>query len=105
VHGKGHEAYADIGVEAFDGLHQADVAFLHEVVQRQSVTGITAGDMDDKSQLRHDEPTRRVEIFMVAILAGQILLILSTQDGHGVDGADIGIETADRTGQGKFMLI
>ena len=37
VHGVAHQAHALIRVEAFDGFHQTDVAFLNEVGMGQAI--------------------------------------------------------------------
>ena len=42
------------GVETFDGLHQADVALVDQVEQRQAVILVIAGDFDDQAQVGLD---------------------------------------------------
>nr|GEW48587.1 hypothetical protein [Tanacetum cinerariifolium] len=59
VHCKGHQTNTHFRVEAFNGLHEADVTFLDQVSLSQSITGITACDMHDKSQVgEHHLPSR-----------------------------------------------
>ena len=66
VHGKRDQANVVLRVEALDGLHEADVAFLDQVVEGQSVAGVALGDMNNKAQMRHNELARSVEVFLVA---------------------------------------
>ena len=52
VHGKRYQANTVIRIKPLDGFHQADIAFLYQVTQRQSVTGITFGHVHDETQMR-----------------------------------------------------
>ena len=45
VHGEGDQPYPLVGVEAFDRLHQADIAFLNQVGLGQAVAGVAARNM------------------------------------------------------------
>ena len=42
VHGIADQTHAVIRVEALDGFHQTDIAFLNQVSVRKSVTGVLA---------------------------------------------------------------
>ncbi len=66
VNGERHESHVVVRIEAFDGLHEPDVAFLNQIVQRQAVTRVAFCDMHDESQVGHDQITRCVEVFVVA---------------------------------------
>jgi hypothetical protein len=57
----GREAEALAVVEAVDGLHQADVALLDEVLQRQAAVVEAAGDGDDEAQVGLDEGVLRAD--------------------------------------------
>jgi hypothetical protein len=49
--GIGRELEAAPELEAIDRLHQADVAFLDEVQQRQTPVGVALRDRDDQPQV------------------------------------------------------
>ena len=51
MHGEGDQTHANLRIEALDGFHQADVAFLDQVRLRQPVAGIAARQMDDEAQM------------------------------------------------------
>ena len=61
-----HQAHADRRVEALHGLHEADVAFLDHVAQRQAVAGVAAGDVHDEPQVRQHELAGSLEVAVVA---------------------------------------
>ena len=42
VHGIAHQAHPLVGVKAFDGLHQAQIAFLDQVTVGQAITQVLA---------------------------------------------------------------
>ena len=46
----------DVGVEALDGPEQAEVALLDQVLQRQALADVAAGDVDDQAQVGPDHP-------------------------------------------------
>ena len=62
VDGEGDKAHAALRLEAFDGFHQADVAFLDEVAERQAVAGEAARDVHDEFEVVHDEGLRGVDV-------------------------------------------
>ena len=96
VHGERDEPHADFRVEARHGLHEADVAFLDEVANRQAVTGVAARDVDDEPQVRQHELAGRVEVVVVAQPLGQRDFVLAAQHRDTADRVDIGIKTAER---------
>ena len=57
-HGVGGEPEALVGLEALDGLHQADIALGHDLADRQAVAAIAHGDLGDETQMRGHEPVR-----------------------------------------------
>ena len=97
VHGEGHQSHADLGVEALDRLHQADVAFLDEVAHRQAIAAVATRDMHDEAQVRQHELARGVEVVIVAQAAREGLFILAGEHGDAAHGVDIGVEAADRS--------
>jgi hypothetical protein len=48
-HGICGEAEALVGLEAFDGLHQTDIAFRHHLADRQAIAAIAHGDLGDQA--------------------------------------------------------
>ena len=62
VHRERYQPHAVGRVEALDRLHQADVAFLNQIGQRQAVTDVTTGDVRHEAQVRHDQPLSRFQI-------------------------------------------
>ena len=99
VHGERHQPHADLGVEALDGLHQADVAFLDEIAHRQAIATVAARDVDDEAQVRQHELARGVEVVVAAQPAREGLFVLAAQHRDAADGVDIGVEAADRAGK------
>ncbi len=59
VHGEGHQAHADLRIEALHRLHQADVAFLNQVALRQAITAVRACHVHYKAQVAQNELPRR----------------------------------------------
>src|SRR3712207_7950417 len=50
----GGEARAVLGVEAFDGLEEADVAFLDEVGEGEAAVDVVLGEVDDEAEVGAD---------------------------------------------------
>jgi hypothetical protein len=99
-----YETDVVVGIEALDRLHEADVAFLDQVAERQAVTGIAFRNVYDKAQVRQDELTRRIEVVFLAEPDRQRLLVFLAEHGHGTDCLNIGVEAADRSGQHQFVV-
>ncbi len=99
VHRVADEAHALGRVEALDGLHQADIAFLDQVAVRQAVAQIIAGDGHDETQVRHHERAGGLQVVVVAQLGRQARLFLLCEQGQTVDGRDVGVEVAQRGNQ------
>ncbi len=96
---KGHEPDAVVRIESLDGLHKADIALLDQITKRQSVAGVSLGDVHDESQVCHDQFTCCVEITEFVKADGERLLIFLAEDRYRTYRLDIGIQTADRSGQ------
>ena len=83
-------------VEELDGTHQADVAFLDQVEQRQALALVLAGHGHHEAKVGHDEPLPR-GLGLLHILTGlgdallgpetpgteAFLPLLAALDGHG----------------------
>ena len=92
VHGEGHQAHAHFRVEALDRLHQADVAFLHQVSLGQAIAGVAAGDMHDKPQVGHDQLPGGLQILLVEQTIGQLALFFDAEDRDAAYGLNIGLQ-------------
>ena len=88
------------GSKRLHGLHEADVAFLDEVAERQTVAEVAAGDVHDEAQVRQHQVARGVEIAAVAQLPGEPLLVSGVSTGMPTHGLHVGIDAADRAGPG-----
>ena len=91
-----HQAHALVRVEALDGLHQADVAFLDQVGMRQAVAEVAARDRDHQPQMRDHELARRFQIVLIAEAQREPLLLFQREHREAVDGLDISLEAARR---------
>ena len=65
MHRKRDQTHTDAGVKTFDRFHQADITLLNQVCLIKTVTRIALGDMHHKTQVRHNQLTRRLKIFLV----------------------------------------
>jgi hypothetical protein len=99
-----HQAHIVIGIETLHGLHEADVAFLDQVAERQTITGIPFRDVHDETQVRQNELARRIEVVLLAESDRQCLFVFLAEHGHGTHGLYIGDEAADRTGQHQLLF-
>ena len=52
----------------------------------------------------HNEFARSFQVFLVTELAGQCLFVFLGQHRDRADCMDVGVETADRPGEGKVIL-
>jgi hypothetical protein len=66
VHRIADQAHALLGVEALDGLHQADVAFLDQVALRQPVAQVLARDRHHQAQVRQHQLPGGLDVAVVA---------------------------------------
>ena len=66
MHREGHEAHAEIRVEALDGLHEAHISFLNEVSLGKTIAGIGAGHVHHEAQVGKHQATSGLEIPFVA---------------------------------------
>jgi hypothetical protein len=92
------QAHALVGVEALDGLHQADVALLDQVGVRQAVAQVLARGGNHQPQVRQHQLSGGFDVAGVAQLARKALLFLLRQHRQAVDGRDVGVQVA----QGRY---
>jgi len=90
------QAHALLGVEAFDRLHQAYIAFLDQVAVGQAVAQILARHRHHQAQVREHQLAGGFEVVVGFELAGGLLLFLKGEHGHAVDRRDVGVQVAER---------
>ncbi len=95
VHGERHQANATRRIEAFDRLHQADVAFLDQVGMRQAIAEVTTGDGNDETQVRKDELTRGIDIAVIAETLGQPRFFRLGQHRVTIRRLNVGVDVAN----------
>ena len=78
-HGIGGKPETLLGLEAFDRLHQADMAFRDHVGDWQTVTAIALGDLGHEAQMTGDELMRGIAITALAPAFGQREFFLTVQ--------------------------
>ena len=101
VHGEADQAHSHVGIEALDGLHEADVAFLHQVADRQAIAHVAARDVHDEAQVREHQRVRSLEVLPIAETAGERELVLAAQHRDRRHALDISLEAAERAGEGE----
>ena len=105
VHRKGHQAHADARVEALDGLHQADIAFLHQVIHGQAIAGVAAGDVHHEAQVRQYEFAGRIEIVVPTEAFRELLFVLAVEHGNSAYPLEVSIKAADRAGHSQPRVL
>ena len=96
VHRKRHQTHTHFRVEAFDRLHQADVAFLDQVSLSQAIARITTGNVYNKTQVGEHHLPSRPQILLIVETLGQFTLLLRCQQWNAVHRIDIGLEVRTR---------
>ena len=79
---------SDVRIEAFHGLHQADVALLNQVAQRQAIADIPARYVHHETQMRQHQRAGGLDIVVLFITLGQRALLLGAQHAGTIDGLD-----------------
>ena len=90
-----HQAHALLGIEALDGLHQADIAFLDQVGMRKPIAQVAARDRHHQTQVRHDQGLRCGEVILIAQLAREASLFLLREHRKTIHCGDVGINIAE----------
>ena len=89
----GTEASTDRGIKPLDGPEQTEVAFLDQVLKRQSLADIASGDVDDQSKVGPHHPVAG-HLVAVGDAVGQLLLFIGGQQSHLVDLPEISLQGA-----------
>ena len=84
----GGEAGAGVRVELLDRAHQADVAFLDQVVEADRPAALLAGDGDDEGQVVPDELLLRPHLALAG-LEGERVLLVAGERRVVADGLEI----------------
>ena len=95
MNGERHQPHAHARVEPLHGLHQADIAFLHQIAHRQAIAEITAGDVHDESQVREHQLPRGLQIAFRAEARRQRHLVFLRQHGDLGNAIDVGVQAPD----------
>ena len=93
--GVGAELAALRGIEAFDSLDQANVAFADQVEERETEIVVIVGDLYDQSQIRGDHvvASRLVAVFDTAC---ELNFLLRCQEFGFADLLHVGPQSATR---------
>ena len=81
-----------------DRLHQADIAFLYQVAQRQAVTGIPFRHVNNEAKVCQHHAARSFQLTVFTVTAGQIALFFQGQHRNLVDLLDVRIQAAGSGG-------
>ena len=94
----GAEAGALGGVEALDGLDEADVAFLDQVGERQAPVRVVLGDGDHQAQVRLDHPLLGFGALIVDDAPTQRLLLVRGEKTLLLDFSEVELKFVLHTG-------
>ena len=87
------------GIEALDGFHQADIAFLDEIAARESVARIIERERGDEPQMRKRESARGFDVVVASQARGQFGFFGGAQHWDGGDLAQIARKAAGVDGR------
>jgi hypothetical protein len=90
------EADAALGIEAADGLHQPDIAFLDQVRLRQPVAHVLPADGDHEPQMGKDELLGSVKVVVADQPAAELDLLLGSKQGKAIYRLDVLVEAPQR---------
>ena len=99
-----YEPDAYLWVETLDRFHQADVAFLDQVAERQPIAGIASRNVHDKSQMGQDQLLGRFEVIALAQLGGKLELLFFRQNRNATQGLDVMIQASDRPTEHQLAI-
>jgi hypothetical protein len=91
---KGHQPNSALGIEALDGLHQADIAFLNQVGLVESVAEIAARDRNHHAKVGENQGAGGVDVVAFQETPGQRSFFFLAQDREPIDRLDIAFEAA-----------
>src|SRR5262249_21011013 len=85
-------------------LHQADIAFLNQIADGQSIAAIASCDVHNETQVRQHELSGGAQVVAPAKTDSELALLLTAQHGNAADPLEISIDAADRAGQGEVSV-
>src|SRR5207245_5344984 len=94
-----YEAHPAFRIEALDGFHQSDVAFLDQVSLRQSVTHVAAGDGDHQAKVRKHQLAGCFDVILGPEFAREVALLLERKDRETIHGLYVGFQASYWYGQ------
>src|SRR5690606_13134735 len=80
-------------------LHEADVAFLDQVAERQAIARVAPRDVNDEPQVREHELAGSRQVVVPAEALGKLTLLLAREHRDTADTLEVRIEAPDRTGK------
>jgi hypothetical protein len=93
VAGEAGEAHAPVGVEALDGLGEADVALLHQVHDLRPGAAVLQRHLDHEPQVARDEFAPGLDVTVDVERLGETLLLLASEQGVAADLREVTRET------------
>ena len=100
VNSKRKQPCAAIGFVAFDGFHQADIAFLYQVGLVKAVAVVAAGDRYNDAEVRKDQLLG--SLYVASHFAfGQVVFFFRGKQRDAVYCVDILIQAAVSAGDGE----
>ena len=97
MHGKSRKAPSDIRVKMLHGFHQTDISFLNQIGYRQTIPQIAPGNTDDKTQMRQNEFSCRVQISIVTQSFGKSPFVFLLKHRKFIDSFNISINISHRS--------
>ena len=103
-HRVGREAEALVGLEALDGVHQADIALRDHLGDGQAIAAIAHGNLGHEAQMGRDEFLRSARIFVFLVALGEHELLVRLQHRKLPDFLEITGETTLGREDGQIGL-
>ncbi len=94
MHGERHEPDPHLRVIAFHRLHQANVAFLDQVGERQAIAHIATGDVNHEAQVAKHQLAGSIQIAVIAEPTRQAALLFGIEAWHQIDRTEVILDGA-----------
>src|SRR5690606_27494324 len=95
-HGVGGEPETLVGLEAFNGLHEADIALRNHFTDRKAIAAITHGDLCHEPEVAGDELVGGIRVAVLAPALGKHELLIGFQHRKAPDLVEVVAEPAVR---------
>jgi len=96
VHSEGHQTHTHFRVKTLNSLHQANVTFLNQVSLIQTIAGVAAGNMDNKTHVRHNQTACGFEIGVIMKLFRQMLLFFRGEHRNRINRGNVRLQVCTR---------